>query len=475
MSTNENSDLLYERVAATIERQIARGVLACNERVPSIRTMSRSAGVSVSTVVQAYEHLERRGLLTPRSRSGYFVSPTAQPRLAPPRRKRAPAARSLRVASQVIDTVLDSLGRSDIVALNSAVALSAGRINGRLNGLVRRVLRAHPDNANEYLTPPGHPGLRREIAKRMTLIGVDTDPEDVVVTNGTVEAIMLALTTLCRAGDTVLVESPTYFGILHIVEHLNLKIVEVPNHSTDGIDVAALERIVANIPLAAAVLQSNFNNPTGALTPDANKRRIVAALGAAGVPIIEDDIYGDLHFGPERPQPLAAFDDTGQVVSCGSISKTVALGYRIGWAVSPRYAADIARAKFFSSVGSPTLQQYVMAEYFASGVHDRHLRRVRDSLADNCRRYINAIAHHFPAGTRVSNPSGGVVLWVELPRGSNGMDLFERALAAGIGIAPGIIFSAKADYKNFIRLSAGIDWTADVDAALQRLGKLIGP
>lgn len=472
MATRSDSALRYEHVADAIERQIETGVLTPNERVPSLRAMSRSAGVSVGTVLQAYAHLESRGLLTARPRSGYFVSPSAAPAVAPPRRQRARRVRSIRVAAKVIDTVVDSLTRTDIVAFNSAVALSAGRINGRLNGLVRRVLRAHPDNANELIPPPGHAGLRREIAKRMSLIGAETEARDVVVTNGTVEAITLALRTLCHAGDTVLVETPTYFGILQIVQHLGLEIVEVPNHARDGIDVAFVERIVEHIPLAAAVLQSNFNNPTGALMTDANKRHLVEVLAAARVPIVEDDVYGDLHFGADRPHPLAAYDDTGHVVSCGSISKTVALGYRLGWAVSPRYAPEIARAKYFSSVGNPTLQQRVMAEYFASGVHDRHLRRVRETLASNCRRFIDAIARHFPAGTRVTQPAGGVVLWVELPRDVDGVALFRRALAEGIGIAPGIIFSAKAEYRNFIRLSAGVDWTADVEAALARLGRL---
>jgi DNA-binding transcriptional MocR family regulator len=472
MAARPEPPLRYERVADTIERQIGAGVLAPDERLPSLRAMSLSAGVSIGTVVQAYAHLESRGLVTARPRSGYFVSRAAEPRVSPPRRQRARRVRSIRVASKVIDTVLDSMTRSDIVAFNSAVAMSAGRINGRLNGLARRVLRAHPGNPNEFVPPPGHAGLRREIAKRMSLHGAETEARDVVITNGTVEAITLALRTLCRAGDTVLVETPTYFGILQIIEHLSLKIVEVPNHATDGLDVAAIANVVERMPLAAAVLQSNFNNPTGALTPDDNKRKIVAMLTGARVPVIEDDVYGDLHFGAERPHPLAAFDDTGLVVTCGSISKTVALGYRLGWAVSPRYAAEIARAKFFSSVAAPTLQQHVMAKYFAAGIHDRHLRRVRQTLAANCRRFIEGIARHFPEGTRVTDPAGGVVLWVELPREVDGVALFERALAAGIGIAPGIIFSAKGEYRNFIRLSAGIDWTPDIEAALARLGRL---
>lgn len=472
MTDSTPARLRYEQIAERIERQITSGVLAPGERIPSLRSMSRGAGVSVGTVVQAYLHLERRGLLEAAPRSGYFVSQAAQPELALPRRKRAGPTRSRHISTKVIDTMLDSLRRTDLIAFNSAVAHGAARINGRLNGLARRVLRERPDNANQFITPPGHLGLRREIAKRLTLNGAETEAGDVVITNGTMEAITLALGTLCRAGDTVLVESPTYFGILQAIEHLRLKIVEVRNHAATGIDADALETLLGKVPIAAAVLQSSFNNPTGALTSDTDKRRIVGMLSDAAIPIIEDDIYGDLGYGSQRPRPLAAFDTAGLVVSCGSISKTLALGYRIGWAVSPRHAAALSRAKFFSSVACPTLQQHVLHAYFASGVHDRHLRRVREGLAGNCQRLREAVAQSFPAGTRVTNPAGGVALWVELPNGADGVELFAKALSAGIGIAPGIIFSGHGDYGNFIRLSAGIEWSEDVAGALQRLGRL---
>jgi DNA-binding transcriptional MocR family regulator len=466
-----DNKLRYERVADRIETQIANGALGANDRVPSLREMSRASGVSVGTVVQAYLHLERRGILHTRPRSGYFVSQPAT-RNVTPQAKRARSTRPASVAAKVVDTVIASLGRSDIVALNSAIASSAGRINGRLNSIARSVLRAHPGNANDLAPIAGIPSLRREVAKRLALSGAPVSPEDVVITSGTMEAITLALGVLCQAGDTVIVESPTYFGILQVVERLRLKVVEVPNHPGLGLDVGAIRNLIGKTKVAAAVLQANFNNPTGALTPDGSKAEIVSVLGRAGIPIIEDDIYGDLHFGPLRPRPLSAFDDSASVVSCGSISKTVAIGYRIGWAVAPRLATEITRAKFSSSVACPTLQQYVIARYLAAGLHDRHIRKVRENLAANCHRYREAILAAFPEGTRVSYPEGGVVLWLELPSGIDGVALFEQALEHRIGIAPGIIFSAKADYRNFIRLSAGIEWSPAVEKALVTLGRM---
>jgi DNA-binding transcriptional MocR family regulator len=465
-------NLRYEQVADLVERQIESGSLKPRERVPSVRTMSRNAGVSVGTVVQAYLHLERRGLLETRPRSGFFVAPRSAALESPSSREtRSRTPRT--VAPRVVDTVLAALARTDLVALNSAVTNPASRLNGRLNGLTRRVLRELPALPNVFVMPPGHEPLRREIAKRMALCGASVEPDDVVITNGTMEALVLALGVLCRPGDAVLVESPTYFGILQLLEHLRLKVVEVPNHPERGIDADALEYAISGTKVAAALLQSSFNNPTGAATPDAEKRRILEILAAREIPLIEDDIYGDLHFGNERSKPFAAFDGgAGSVITCASISKSVALGFRVGWVVAPRYTTELIRAKFCTSVATPTLQQHVVARYLGEGLHDRHLRRVREELAGNVQRFTEAIAAAFPPGTCVSRPQGGVVLWLELPKDVDGLSLFHAALAHRIGIAPGLIFSATGSYRNFIRLSAGVPLTAEIHKAIDVLGQL---
>src|SRR6185436_9580639 len=272
-------NLEYERVAGIIERQIDAGAFRAAERVPSLRSMSRHAGVSIGTVVQAYLHLEQRGLLEARPRSGYFVAKRGERPLALPTPRKAETRPPRGVSREVVDTVIESFGRTDLVALGSAIAASASRINGRLNGLTRRTLRDLPALPNVFSSPPGLAELRAD---------------DVVITNGTMEALALSLRVLCEPGDALLVESPTYFGILQLAEHMRLKVVEVPNHAGSGIDVDALERAVRGTRLAAAVLQSSFNNPTGALTSDDSKRRIVAALAKHNVPLIEDDIYSDL-------------------------------------------------------------------------------------------------------------------------------------------------------------------------------------
>jgi DNA-binding transcriptional MocR family regulator len=470
---SSQAPLLYERVAQLVETQIATGTLRTNDRIPSVRSMSRTAKVSVSTVVQAYVHLESIGLIEARPQSGFYVRPPDPQAVPEPRAKPTRSRRPMTIAAEMLDTCREALSRNDIIPLNGAFTSPALYPTQRLNNLTREVLRDRPLHAGELIMPPGDPELRRQVAKRMALAGAPTDPEHVVITSGTMDAITLALRVVCQPGDTVLVESPTYFGLLQAIEHLRLKVVEVPNRPGMGIDAEAVRTMAHSTRLAAAVLMPNFNNPAGTLTPDDAKRDIVATLTGMEIPIIEDDIYGDLHYGSVRPTSMRAFDESGLVISCGSVSKTIALGYRIGWAVTPQFHADIARAKFYSSVACPTLQQLVLARYYASGGYDRYLRRIRAMLSANAQSFIDAVARHFPAGTRITRPTGGIVIWVELPANVDAAELFRTALASRIGIGPGVVFSAKADYRNYVRLSCGLPWSPAIDRAIEKLGKLV--
>lgn len=471
MSTE--TPLLYERVARLVKTQIDSGALRARDRLPSVRSMSRTAGVSVSTVVQAYVHLEGAGLIEARPQSGFYVQAPGIQQLPEPRPRVRRSAKPRAVAAEVLDTCREAFQEPSIVQLHGAFTAPALYPNRRLNNLIREVLRDHPEHAGELIMPPGDKELRRQIAKRMAAAGAPTDPNDVVITGGTMDAITMALHVLCRAGDTVLVESPTYFGILQVMEHLGLRLVEVPNHPAHGIDVEAVRSVVRCTKLATAVLMPNCNNPTGSATSDDNKRELVAILSNAGVPVIEDDVYGDLYHSGGRPRSMRAFDDAGMVISCGSVSKTLALGYRIGWAVSPQFHMEIERAKFYSSVAAPTLQQRVLARYYASGGYDRYLRGVRREISANVHRFVDAVARHFPPGTRVARPAAGIVLWVELPTGVDGTELFRKALASRIGILPGAVFSPKAEYRNYIRLNCGLPWTPTIERAVEKLGRMV--
>jgi DNA-binding transcriptional MocR family regulator len=462
---------LYENLATRLRGQIRRGVLRPGERMPSLRGLGQQERVSVATAVEAYLQLEREGLVEARERSGYYVrAPAAQ----------VPAARSARVQSRTPQTlrnpallgVLDVLLRDDLLPLHVATPALELLPSTAIATATIRAMRRAPHAALDYGSPQGSHELRVQIAKRYLRCGVDIDPDEIVITAGAMEAISLALRSVTRSGDVVLLETPTYYGLLQAVAALGLRVIEVPNHAGSGIDVSCLRNLLDRHPVRAAVLVPNFNNPVGSCSDDEAKRAIVAACAAHDVVLIEDDLYGELAYSGERPAPLRRFDARGTVITCGSFSKTLAPGLRIGWALGAQYAADIVRAKCFSTIATAMLPQLAIADYLAQHDFDRALRRLRRELATNVQRWRAAILRYFPAGTRVSDPAGGMTLWLELGDAVEGQALFEAALARGIGSLPGHLFSIRGDYRRHLRLGCGLRWSADIDAGLRELGRL---
>lgn len=464
------ANLLYERLAERLRGQIRRGVLRAGERLPSLRRLGRQQQVSVATAVETYMQLEREGLIEARSRSGYYVrAPTAP---LPGRIVRMPARAPQPVRNPVLLGVLDVLSRSDLLPLHAATPSLDLLPSAAIAAATLRAMRRSRDIALSYAAPQGNADLRLQIARRYLRCGIEVDADEVVVTAGAMEAISLALRSVTRAGDVVLLETPTYYGLLQAVAALGLRVIEVPNRAGSGIDIASLRGLLAKHPVRAAVLVPNFNNPIGSCSGDEAKREIVAACAAHGVVLIEDDLYGELAYSGERPAPLRRFDADSRVITCGSFSKTLAPGLRIGWALGARWTTELVRAKCFSTVATATLPQLAIADYLSRHDFDRALRRLRKELATNAHRYREAIVRHWPADTGVSEPAGGMALWLELPAQIEGQALFEAALARGIGTLPGPLFSNRGNYRHHLRLSCGLRWDAKVEEALRALGLL---
>ena len=461
--------LLYERLAGELRAQIAQGVLRAGDRLPSIRQLAHGHGVSAATAVQACLQLEREGVAVARPRSGYFVRALA-PQLpaSRPARRRMPGP----VSNRALQGVLDMLARDDLLPLHSATPAPSLLPQSTLSASLSRCLRRGQAASLDYAPPQGHLVLRRQIAQRYTQLGAAVVPDEILITAGAMEAINLALRTVTGPGDVVLVETPTYHGILQAVAALQLKVVEVPNLPGQGIDVARLDQLMQQHPVKAAILIPNFNNPLGSLTSDANKQALLASCARHGTVVIEDDIYGDLAWSGQRPSPLRRWDRHGIVISCGSFSKTLAPGLRVGWLAGGPWIDALLRAKYFSTVGCASLPQLAVADYLERHDLERHLRRLRRTLADNAQRLHEAIARHWPAGTRASEPQGGLSLWLQLPPGGDGNALFEAGLAKGIGTSPGVLFSSRGDYADCLRLSCGLPWDDRLDRALKQLGQL---
>ena len=463
----------YAALAADIEASILAGVLRPGDKLPSVRHTCASRGVSASTVFQAYYLLEARGLVQARERSGYFVR--AGLRRAPPEPEQAsqPADQSIAVdVSERVFEVLESSMARDVVPLGSAFPSPLLYPLQRLSqALATSAKSLDPWSSVDDLTP-GHADLRRQIALRYLAAGMPVSADDIVITNGALEALNLCLTAVTRAGDAVVVESPTFYAALQSLERMGLHAIEVPTHPREGIDLAALEAAIVRHRPKACWLMTTFQNPLGSLMPEAKKKALVALTTRHGVALIEDDVYAELYFGDQRPLPAKAFDTEGLVLHCGSFSKSLAPGYRIGWAAPGRFARAVARHKLTSTLSASAPAQAALALYLERGGFDKHLRKLRAALAAQQAVFAQAVGHYFPPGTRATRPEGGYFLWVELPEGCDALHIHRQALAQGISVAPGPIFSASHAFTNCLRLNYGHTWNARTEQALATLGQL---
>lgn len=470
--TTATDTLLFHRVAGDVASLIERGALRPGDRLPSIRRLSRERRVSIATVLAAYTKLEHDGLVEARAKSGHFVRrPVEMPPPAPRKHRLALSPMKVTVSSGV-QTLVESMRDPAVVPLGAAAVAAELLPIRALNRILSSLAREMSTAGAAYDPPPGLLSLRRQLARRSLVWGAPLDEDDFVTTVGAMEALHLSLRATTRPGDAIAVATPTYFGLLQLAEEMNLRVIEVPTHPGTGLDVDALEVVLAQAPVKACLATTSFDNPLGALMSDENKHRLVRLLDRFDVPLIEDDIYGDLSFDGSRPRPAKAFDKDGRVLLCGSISKTMAAGYRVGWVSGGRYQANIERLKFSQSVASPTLMQMAVAEYLESGAYDRHLRHLRTALSSQVQRYRAAIATSFPPGTCVSEPKGGFVLWVEMPPEVSALKLQTDALQQGIAIAPGPIFGVRQRFGSHVRITCGTPWSARMERAISTLGAL---
>jgi DNA-binding transcriptional MocR family regulator len=463
---------LYQRLAAQIERGIATGALRAGDRLPSVRQLSQQHGVSMSTALQAFRHLENHGVVLARPKSGYFVAPRT-PALPEPLLDLRMEDATLVSIDQVLHEFLTIV--NDPLALPSFHAAPARSLlpEAKLQHLLAGVNRRHPEYASQYHMG-GSPALRREIARRAVSSGVQLRPDEIVITNGGMEAVYLALRSVAQAGDTIALESPTYFHLLQVIESLGMRVLEIPSHPRTGISLEALD-FATQTPGAvrACVLLPNFPNPLGSLVPVEHKRRIVQMMAERDIALIESDIYGEIHFGEQRPPVLKSYDERNEVILCSAFTKTVAPGYRIGWIAPGRHFMKTQALKFRTSVACPMLQQEVIAQFIADGGYDHHLRRLRAALKTQADQMADAVARYFPMGCRLSIPQGGLMLWIELPRHVDSREVFTLARLEHIGVAPGAAFSTSRRFDHFIRLQYGDPWSAELEAAMRKLGHIV--
>ena len=468
---SENS-FLYEDVSRLVHAMIESGTLAPGDKVPSLRKMSQQLSISIATVSQAYVRLEEQGLLKAVPQSGFYVNQGYRAAETPVHPSVGSRARRPQPGKSITSIFADSR-REGVIGLgvaNPATELLPYKALGRT---LKKVCASNPDTVIAYSPPDGNLELRRQIALRFSRQGKPVAAEEVIITNGATEALMVALQAVAKAGDVVAVATPFYFSTIQMIAKLGILVVEIESDVNTGMSLDSLDSVLANHDIKAVIAACNFSNPTGSLMPDASKIRLVETLAERNIPLIEDDVYSDLYFTGQQPSNCKSYDRKGLVLYCSSFSKTLAPGFRIGWVIPGQFLHDVSRLKQLSSLSAASLQQLALAEFLSGGQFDRYMARCRRIYKQQMESTRNAIISEFPEGTRISSPLGGFTLWIQLPRGLNTFEIYSRAMEQNISITPGPLFSATEKYCNYMRICAGILWTPQVREAITRLGEII--
>ena len=471
-STHSQDSFLYEKIVSRISDLIRQGTYRPGDRIPSVRKMSKQQGVSISTVLQAYMVLENRGVIEARPQSGYYVrTPEIEQLPEPEISSPGPDPSHVSLHELMMMVIRDTLN-PNLIQLGAAMPNLELLPTDRLNRILAQLSRQSGEEAHQYELPPGLEKLRVQIAQRALNFGCQFSPNDIVITSGGIEAIDLCLHAVCKPGDIVAIESPMYFGTLQSLEVHGLRALEIPTHQRDGISLDALRFAIEHNPIKAVLVISNFNNPLGSCIPNEKKKELVDLLAIHNIPLIENDVSGEIYFSEKRPLVAKAFDTKGLVMLCSSFSKDISPALRVGWTAPGRFKNEVEWLKFTSSTATATLTQMAVAEFLESGGYDHHLRHIRREYEYNVNLLSQAVTRYFPPETRVTRPAGGFVLWVQLPENIDSLELYKLALKNNITITPGYLFSPTNQFSNFIRLNAAA-WSYPIERAVERLGEMV--
>ena len=468
-TTNMTSDYAYLQLEKDLLRCIREQRWRVGERLPSIRQLCQEQKLSKATVQHALQRLEAKGFVEARPKAGYFVSPQTNVLKTPVERINIEAPKP----ASVSDLLLDIMGRSAAFDLRPDLHSSTvppGIVS--LNRSVSRALRRQRGGDFQYYDEPaGNLALREQLIIHQSRRGWILSADELCITSGCQHALFLALMASCNRGDIVVVESPGFYGVLQLLEQLDLQVIEVPSSTETGMDMDALEEVLNRWRIAACVLSPTFATPGGALMTAGAKERMLDLANRFNFAVIEDDINADTAF-QSVPDPLKARDTENRVIICSSFSKCLSRDLRLGWVSGARWHDRILRLKLVTQLASSRYQQQGVAAFMEDGSFAAHLRRLRKDLQEQ-RNQLISILRDWPFDLRVSLPAGGLAVWVELPKSVDTLQLYSKALAQGVVITPGPLFSATGQFKNCLRLSFAHQWNEARIHALNQVKELL--
>jgi DNA-binding transcriptional MocR family regulator len=465
---------LYRRIEDALRATIERGEARPGDRLPSVADLARDLEVNKLTVLKAFRALEAEGLLTSHVGRGTFVG--RAPAAAEPAPSREPASgRALRrVREGYARDLRDLLGAERLpgtIDLTGGVPSPESVPAGLLERLTTQVLARDPRRLYAYGPPAGLPELRDAIARTLGRGGLDVRPEEVVVTNGSQQAIALIAAWAREAGRQVLCETPTFTGVPAAFMLFDHAVASVP-WQEEGLDPAALARAEGGRP---SILYAcpDFQNPTGRTMTEAARRDLAAWARSSDTVVVEDAIFRDMRFEGDAPPALHGLLARDRRFLVGSVSKSFMTGLRVGFLVAdPPLVAAILAYKRSLDLGGPSLVQAIAAAFLDDG-YERHVERLRALYRDRRDATLAALARHMPEGVVWTRPQGGFQLWVTLPEGLSSLALHRLALARGVAIQPGPAHDVDGRFASSFRLGYGQATPEQIGDAVERLGAAV--
>lgn len=461
----------YQRLGEQLSQQIANGTLTPGERLPSLRAFAERHAVSLNTVTRIYEQLESRGLIMSRHKTGFFVQ--GQTHRPVPQLGHRDAVLVTEDRSNVLMDIQRSALRQDVMNLGAGIISPEYLPITELQRAMRRSNKRHGNAFSTYGDPAGEFLLRSAIADLMSKrLDQTPNPEQLMITNGCMEAVSLCVQTLTQPNDIVAILSPCYSGLLMMIQKLGRRVLEIPCDST-GPNLDYLEQLLQEKAFHCLVFSAIAFNPLGFSMAPRAKQRLAGLAVTYEVPFIEDDTFGELAYPGVEKTPVYAYDSSGTVHYCSSFSKSLSPGLRIGWIATQNAMTTLIKQKMAINLSCNLSAQYALADYLFSGGYTAHIHRLSHKMECATARMHEAVGQNFPKATAVLKPTGGFFLWIQLPAAATAMDLYQRAARKKIVIAPGDIFSLASLHSDKVRISCAQPWSENVEQATKILGKLI--
>ena len=434
---------LFRQLHDQMRELIESGRIAQGSRLPATRELAGQIGLNRTTVSAAYALLESEGLIRGHVGRGSFVSggKGAGATTGPSSFSRSRPSELLFPLEEFRKTCAEVIASPDAASI-----LQLG-------------------------SPSGYPPLRRYLLEQARAEGVARESDDILITSGCQQAFDLLQRTV-DPGSTVLIEDPVYLGVRSVFERAGARLIGVPV-GRDGLDLEILERVIARERPRLLCVTPNFQNPTGATMPIEARRRLLAITRAAGVMVIENDIYGPLAYEGDPIPAIKRLDETGDTILLRSFSKVAFPGLRVGWVIAPRPLIEkLTETKQWSDLHTDQLSQAVLLRFAESGRLEEHRERMLIAGRERLQAALEACAAYLPSGAKFTRPRGGMSLWIELPATLDAAELLPRAEREGVNYLPGKFFAVSRPQPNGLRIRFAGMTPEEIRSGLAILGRI---